>query len=101
MAVRIDDRYHRDAEFPRFLNRDFLFVGIHHEERPGEFRHFLDAGKILFQMVPLALQPLNLFLGQQIVAAILAHLLEFFEARNGFLNRRVVGQQAPSQRWLT
>ena len=45
-------------------------------------------------MLPFTLQPQNFFLGQQLIAAVLAHLFQLFQALNRFLDGRVIRQQA-------
>ena len=94
IAIRIDDRDHRNAQPPRLFDRDGFLVRIDHEHDVGQAGHILDAGQVRVQMFPLPLQLDDFLLRARVVAAVGRHQLQLLEAFDGLLNRRHVGQQS-------
>ncbi len=95
VAVGIGDADDRNPQLGRFLDGDRLHVGVDDEQRVGEGSHVLDAGKVLFQLLALALVPGHFLLGKEVVLARAPHRLQFAEALDALLDRHEVGQQPP------
>src|SRR4030095_4802424 len=47
VAVRVDDRDHRDTKAPGFRNGDLFILGVDDDKSIGQPRHLLDTRKIL------------------------------------------------------
>src|SRR5271170_6835206 len=96
IAVRVDHRDHRDAQLAGFGDRDRLVVRVDDEERVGKTLHVLDASQVGLQVLALPLQLDDFFLGQQFVAAVGGHLIQFLKALHRLLHSDPVRQE-PTQ----
>src|ERR1017187_6870102 len=63
------------------------------EERIRQPLHGLDAGQVGLQVLPLPLQLDNFLFGQQLVAAVNSHLIQFLKALHRLLHGHPVGEQ--------
>ena len=60
----------------------------------GRPLHVLDAGEVGLQVLALALELDDFLLGQQLVAAVGGHIIQFLKALDRLLHRDQVGEQA-------
>ena len=84
------------AQLARLGDRNGLVVRVHHEQRVGQPLHALDAGKVGRKMLALPLQLDDFLLGQQVIAPVGGHVVEFLKALHRLLHRYPVGEQ-PAQ----
>ena len=94
IAVGIDDGDDGDAELAGFLDGDGFVRGVDDEDGVGEAAHVLDAGEIGLEVLALALELDDFLLGEQVVAAVGGHLIEFLKALHRFLHGDPVGEEA-------
>ena len=94
IAVGVDNSDDRDAELAGFLDGDGFVVRIDDEERVGQAPHVLDAGEVGLQVLALALELDDFLLGEEVVAAVGGHIIQFLKALDRLLHRDPVGEQA-------
>ena len=77
VAVGVDDGDDRDAELAGFGDGDGFVVGVNDEDGVGKALHALDAGEVGRQVLALALELDDFLLGEELVAAVGGHVVEF------------------------
>src|SRR5581483_4125665 len=94
ISVGVHHRDHGNSQLARLAHRDLLLVGVNDEDRVREAGHVFDPRQVRLQVLALPLQLDHFLLGQQLVAAVGGHVVEFFEPLHRFLHGHPVGEQA-------
>src|SRR5215203_3385892 len=93
IAVRVDDRDHRDPQLVGFGDGDVFLLRVDHEERVRQLAHVADPLEVLRHLLPLALQPQLLLLGQRAVL-VGEPRLDLLQTLDRGAERDEVGQRA-------
>ena len=93
VAVAVDHGDHGNPQLGGFGHGDGFLVGVDHEQDVGQAAHLLDAAERPFQLVALAGQTQEFFLGQADVL-VLDLLLDLAQALDGVGNGPPVGHHA-------
>src|SRR6185437_13975799 len=97
VAVRVEDRDHRDAQLARLVDRDVLLLGVHHPDGARHPGHVPDPAERLVKLVALALEAEQLLLrhaGARHVAEV--ELLELLQPLQPLVHGGEVGEH-PAQ----
>ncbi len=94
VAVRVEDRDHRDTQLVRLADGDVLLLGVDDPDGAGHLGHLADAAEGALQLVLLALEDQLLLLGGHALPAGLLASLELLEALQTLVDSAEVGQHA-------
>src|SRR5881397_85444 len=94
IRVRVHDGDHRNAELVRLGHRDTLLLRIHHEQRPRQPAHVLDARQVLLELAALAVEQQLLLLGVILELALGGALLQLLQPLDLLLDGLKVGERA-------
>ena len=95
VAVGVEDGDHRDAQLAGLVDGEVLLLGVDDPDGLGKLAHVTDTAEVLGQLVLLAREHEQLFLGQAGAAGLVeVHGLELLEAGDALGDGLEVGEHA-------